>query len=168
MGGAGRAFPSGRCLPRWNVPATAAHFCIASNPESSGGLARSAMPSGPVFLYPRCWSVPSPLSDALEILCEGADSGTEPDHPDVMRFARGLPLAKALHPDTLLAFRMNGEPLTRSHGSPVRLIVPGWYGVCSVKWITPLEVLDGAFSGYFQSNKYTIRRREGPANARYA
>ena len=102
-----------------------------------------------------------PLSDALEILCEGADSGTEPDHPEVMRFARGLPLAKALHPDTLLAFRMNGEPLTRSHGSPVRLIVPGWYGVCSVKWITRLEVLDGAFSGYFQWNKYTIRRREG-------
>ena len=69
-------------------------------------------------------------------------------------------MAKALHPDTLLAFRMNGEPLTRSHGAPVRLIVPGWYGVCSVKWITRLEVLDGMFSGYFQSNKYTIRRRE--------
>ena len=102
-----------------------------------------------------------PLSDALEIICEGADSGTEPDHPEPMRFARGLPLAKALHPDTLLAFRMNGEPLTRSHGAPVRLIVPGWYGVCSVKWITRLEVLDGVFSGYFQSNKYTIRRREG-------
>ena len=77
-----------------------------------------------------------------------------------MPFARGLPLAKALHPDTLLAFRMNGEPLTRSHGAPVRLIVPGWYGVCSVKWIKRLEVLDGMFSGYFQSNKYTIRRRE--------
>lgn len=103
-----------------------------------------------------------PLSDALEILCEGADSGTEPDHPEAMSFVRGLPLAKALHPDTLLAFRMNGEPLTRSHGAPVRLIVPGWYGVCSVKWIKRLEVLDNAFSGYFQTNKYTIRRREGP------
>jgi len=100
------------------------------------------------------------LSDAVEIKCEGADSGTEPDHPQLMRFARGLPLAKALHPDTLLAFRMNGEPLTRSHGAPVRLIVPGWYGVCSVKWITRLEVLDEMFSGYFQTNKYTIRRRE--------
>ncbi|MCI0422281.1 MAG: sulfite oxidase [Acidobacteria bacterium] len=101
-----------------------------------------------------------PLSDALEILCEGADSGSEPDHPQPMRFARGLPLAKAMHPDTLLAFRMNGEPLTRSHGAPVRLIVPGWYGVCSVKWITRLEVLDETFQGYFQSNKYTIRRRD--------
>jgi len=100
-----------------------------------------------------------PLSDALEVLCEGADSGTEPDQPELMRFARGLPLAKAMHPDTLLAFQMNGEPLSRSHGAPVRLIIPGWYGVCSVKWITRLELLDFQFEGYFQTNKYTIRRR---------
>src|SRR5215475_10144653 len=102
-----------------------------------------------------------PLSDALEVLCEGTDVGTEPDHPELMHFVRGLPLAKALHPDTLLAFRMNGEPLTRSHGAPVRLIVPGWYGVCSVKWIARLEMLDHQYEGYFQSEKYTIQRREG-------
>jgi DMSO/TMAO reductase YedYZ molybdopterin-dependent catalytic subunit len=65
-----------------------------------------------------------------------------------------------MHPDTLLAFRMNGEPLTRSHGAPMRLVVPGWYGVSSVKWITRLEVLDRPYEGYFQSKKYTIRRRE--------
>jgi DMSO/TMAO reductase YedYZ molybdopterin-dependent catalytic subunit len=55
---------------------------------------------------------------------------------------------------------MNGEPLSRSHGAPVRLIVPGWYGVCSVKWLTRLEVLDRSFEGYFQTHKYTIRRHE--------
>lgn len=102
-----------------------------------------------------------PMSDALEVLCVGADRGVEPDHPEPMDFARSLPLAKALHPDTLLAFRMNGEPLTRSHGAPVRLIVPGWYGVCSVKWIARLEVMDREYFGYFQSEKYTIRKREG-------
>jgi DMSO/TMAO reductase YedYZ molybdopterin-dependent catalytic subunit len=102
-----------------------------------------------------------PSSDAMELLCEGADAGTEPDHPEPLSFARGLPLAKAMHPDTLLAFRMNGEPLTQSHGAPVRLIVPGWYGVCSVKWLTRLEVLDRPFDGYFQARKYTIRRRDG-------
>ncbi len=101
-----------------------------------------------------------PLSDAVEVLCEAGDIGSEPDHPEPMRFTRGLPLAKALHLDTLLAFRMNGEPLTRSHGAPVRLIVPGWYGVCSVKWVTRLEVLDHQYEGYFQTNKYTVRRRE--------
>src|SRR5207302_6637544 len=93
--------------------------------------------------------------------CEGADVGTEPDHPEPMHFTRGLPLEKALHPDTLLAFRMNGEPLSGSHGAPARLIVPGWYGVCSVKWIRRLQVLDRPFEGYFQTHKYTIRRR-GP------
>lgn len=102
----------------------------------------------------------APLENAIDVLCEGADVGTEPDHPEPMPFARGLPLAKALHPDTLIAFRMNGEPLTRSHGAPARLIVPGWYGVCSVKWLTRLEVLDHPFEGYFQTHKYTIRQRD--------
>ncbi|HEY2932445.1 MAG TPA: sulfite oxidase [Acidobacteriota bacterium] len=108
----------------------------------------------------------STLTDALEVLCEGADSGTEPDHPEVMRFARGLPIQKALHPDTLLAFRMNGEPLSPSHGAPVRLVVPGWYGVCSVKWICRLEVLDYPYEGYFQARKYTIRKQDSGAAVR--
>ena len=95
---------------------------------------------------------------AVEVLCEGWDSGSESDHPEPMAFARSLPLAKALHPDTLLAFRMNGEPLEPSHGFPVRLFVPGWYGVASVKWLGRIEVLDRPFRGYFQSVKYTVRR----------
>jgi hypothetical protein len=68
-------------------------------------------------------------------------------------------LAKALHPDTLLAYRMNGEPLTASHGYPVRLFVPGWYGVASVKWLRRIEIVDRPFAGYFQSKKYTVQRR---------
>lgn len=93
------------------------------------------------------------------MLCEGADRGTESDHPAPMQFARSLPLRKALHPDTLLAYRMNGEWLAPSHGFPLRLFVPGWYGVASVKWLNHIEVLDHPFRGYFQSKKYTIRRR---------
>jgi DMSO/TMAO reductase YedYZ molybdopterin-dependent catalytic subunit/glyoxylase-like metal-dependent hydrolase (beta-lactamase superfamily II)/rhodanese-related sulfurtransferase len=100
-----------------------------------------------------------PLSEAMDVLCEGADVGTEPNHAESMHFARGLPLAKAMHPDTLLALRMNGEPLSRSHGAPVRLLVPGWYGVCSVKWLTRLEVLNRPFEGHFQTRDYTIRCR---------
>jgi hypothetical protein len=76
-----------------------------------------------------------------------------------MAFARSLPLAKALHPDTLLAYRMNGEPLEPDHGYPLRLFVPGWYGVASVKWLTRVAVLDRPFRGYFQSVKYTVQRR---------
>jgi len=97
--------------------------------------------------------------DALEVLCEGADRGSEADHPAMMPFARSLPLDKALDPDTLLVSRMNGELLEPSHGYPLRLFVPGWYGVASVKWLRRIEVLERPFRGYFQSKKYTIQRR---------
>jgi DMSO/TMAO reductase YedYZ molybdopterin-dependent catalytic subunit len=97
--------------------------------------------------------------EVIEIRFEGADCGSESDHPDPMNFARSLPLAKAMHPDTLLALRMNGETLEPRHGYPVRLFVPGWYGVASVKWLTRISAIDHAFAGYFQSKKYTYKRR---------
>jgi hypothetical protein len=78
-----------------------------------------------------------------------------------MPFVRSLPLEKALHPDTLLAFRMNGEILDPLHGYPLRLFVPGWYGVASVKWLRRIEVVNQPFRGYFQSVKYTIQRKTG-------
>jgi DMSO/TMAO reductase YedYZ molybdopterin-dependent catalytic subunit len=104
---------------------------------------------------------------AIEVVCEGADRGSEPDHPEPMPFARSLPLAKALHRDTLLALRMNGEPLAPSHGFPVRLLAPGWYGVASVKWLSRIEVVRVPFRGYFQTVKYTVQWRgtNGPETA---
>ena len=99
---------------------------------------------------------------AVQILCQGADQGTEADHPEPMHFERALPLEKALHPDTLLALRMNGEPLEPDHGFPLRLFVPGWYGVASVKWLVRIAALDAPFEGYFQTTKYTVRRRGSP------
>ncbi len=98
---------------------------------------------------------------AVEVLFEGTDRGSEPDHPEPMPFARSLPLAKALDRDTLLVQRMNGELLSSSHGFPLRLFVPGWYGVASVKWLRRIEVLDRPFRGYFQNNKYTVQCRSG-------
>lgn len=100
---------------------------------------------------------------AVEILFEGEDQGSESDHPEPMYFARSLPLAKALDRDTLLVTRMNGELLTQAHGAPVRLFVPGWYGVASVKWLRRVEAIDSNYRGYFQSVKYTVRRRVGGA-----
>lgn len=96
---------------------------------------------------------------AVEVIFEGYDVGTESDHPAPMAFARSLPLAKALDPDTLLAVRMNGELLEPEHGSPVRLLVPGWYGVASVKWLRRIEVIDRPFRGYYQTVKYTVKRQ---------
>ncbi len=94
-----------------------------------------------------------------EIVFEGADVGTEADHPQPMHFARSLPLKKALDPNTLLVYRMNGEVLTPSHGHPLRLFVPGWYGVASVKWLSRITASDTHFEGYFQTVKYTVQRR---------
>jgi len=91
-----------------------------------------------------------------EILFEGADRGAEGKSEPATAFERSLPLATALHPDTLLAYRMNGEPLSADHGFPVRLIVPGWYGVASVKWLTRIEALTKPFSGYYQTERYVM------------
>src|SRR5262249_45031280 len=95
----------------------------------------------------------------VEVLFQGADVGSESDHPEPMHFARSLPLAKALDRDTLLVTRMNGELLTPAHGAPVRLFVPGWYGVASVKWLSRVEAIAKPFHGYYQSAQYTVERR---------
>src|SRR5262245_8922190 len=95
----------------------------------------------------------------VEILCEGLDTGREADCPEPLTFARSLPLGKALDTDTLLVTRMNGEPLEPIHGFPLRLIVPGWYGVASVKWLGRIAALDQRFTGYYQTRKYTVQRR---------
>jgi DMSO/TMAO reductase YedYZ molybdopterin-dependent catalytic subunit len=67
-----------------------------------------------------------------------------------------LPLEKALHPDTLLVSGMNGDVLTPEHGYPVRLIVPGWYGMASVKWLTNIRLLDKPFRGFHESDYYVF------------
>ena len=99
-----------------------------------------------------------PTADALEVVFEGADRGTEPEADGDVRFARSLPLDLALHPETLIALRMNGELLTPEHGFPARLVVPGWYGVASVKWLQSIRVVDEPFQGFFQTTKYTVKR----------
>lgn len=103
-------------------------------------------------------------ASAQEIIFEGADRGTEDG--ETMNFSRSLPLAKALDPDTIIALRMNGEWLEPNHGAPLRLFVPGWYGVASVKWLRTLRVIDHAYQGYFQTVKYAIERSTGGAKRR--
>ena len=98
---------------------------------------------------------------AREVLFEGHDSGKpEPDASE-MPYTRSLPLDVALHPDTLLAYEMNGQELPTEHGHPLRLIVPGWYGMASVKWLKRVSVLDTGYSGYFQGDKYVIEDDAG-------
>ena len=93
-----------------------------------------------------------------EIFFEGADSGEEEEQglKFDLSYSRSLPLDKAMHPDTLLAIRMNGESITPDHGYPIRLIVPGWYGVASVKWLIKIRALDRPYQGFFQTRRYVI------------
>jgi DMSO/TMAO reductase YedYZ molybdopterin-dependent catalytic subunit len=98
---------------------------------------------------------------AVEVVATGADSGQVAT--GLAAYARSLPLARALHADTLVALRMNGEPLVAAHGAPARLIVPGWYGMASVKWLARVDVAGEPFAGYFQSDRYVYRDPGGAA-----
>lgn len=93
-----------------------------------------------------------PSEDIVEAVFRGADMGIEGGV--VAHFERALPIAVATAPGPLLALRMNGAPLTKSHGAPLRLIVPGWYGVASVKWLTDIRYTTRPFTGYFQKQRY--------------
>jgi DMSO/TMAO reductase YedYZ molybdopterin-dependent catalytic subunit len=99
--------------------------------------------------------------ETREILATGADSGQPEDAPAALPYQRALPLDKALHPDTLLAWEMNDASLTLEHGAPLRLIAPGWYGMASVKWLTHLEALTAPFDGYYQVQRYVYDRGDG-------
>ncbi|WP_143414430.1 sulfite oxidase [Halobacillus massiliensis] len=93
-------------------------------------------------------------SQAKEVVIEGYDEGKRPDTDQVHPFKRSLPFDKALHPDTLVAFQFNGEPLPYKHGQPLRLIVPQWYAMASVKWIKQITVTESSFEGPFQAIDY--------------
>jgi DMSO/TMAO reductase YedYZ molybdopterin-dependent catalytic subunit len=97
-------------------------------------------------------------ADAREVLFRGADGGTVEASQEMVHFERSLTVEDALHEKTLLAYVMNGEPLPVQHGYPVRLVVPGWYAVTSVKWLTDIEVVDTPFEGYFQRERYIYDR----------
>lgn len=99
--------------------------------------------------------------DAIEVLAIGADTGPRSDAEGIVRFERALPLEVALHPDTLVATHMDGVPLTPEHGAPLRLIVPGWYGMASVKWLAALELRTSPFTGYFQTKRYVYHTDAG-------
>jgi DMSO/TMAO reductase YedYZ molybdopterin-dependent catalytic subunit len=104
--------------------------------------------------------------DAYEIVLEGADRGVPNDsanRAEAISFARSISRDKAVHGDVLIAYAMNGNPLPVDHGFPVRAIVPGHYGMASVKWLTHIEAVREPFLGYWQTTDYAYwaRRADG-------
>ena len=94
----------------------------------------------------------------VEVLFTGLDRGIEGG--DEQAFQRALPLDEAMRDEVLLAYEMNGAPLPPQHGFPLRLVVPGWYGMTNVKWLSRIEFLAEPFSGYQQSWSYRVRQSE--------
>ena len=93
---------------------------------------------------------------AVEVLFTGLDRGIEGDVEQA--YERSLPLAEALGDDVLLAWGMNGAPLPPQHGFPLRLVVPGWYGMTNVKWLSRVTVLEQPFTGYQNARGYRLRQ----------
>jgi DMSO/TMAO reductase YedYZ molybdopterin-dependent catalytic subunit len=99
-------------------------------------------------------------NDTVEIAFHGADQGeVEPGRNE--KYSRSLPLEVALDPNTLLAWEMNQQPLPPQHGYPLRLVVPNWYGMASVKWLKKIEFLSKPFKGFFQNEHYIYVDEEG-------
>ena len=103
---------------------------------------------------------------ALEFVFFGADHGEEEvDFRGQIskvdqQFGRSLPREKALSNDPFLAYALNGEPLTRHQGFPLRLLVPGWYGVANVKWLSNIHAQEDPYLGKYQVRWYRTLRGE--------
>jgi len=115
-----------------------------------------------------------PAADGIEVRFEGADHGAYHLQPvlaetnkDDLTFVRALPLADAADPaaEILIAYEMNGEPLSPDHGAPFRIIVPRWYAVASVKWLKRIDVLTEPYTGEFQTGHYIYEWPDQPHEA---
>jgi DMSO/TMAO reductase YedYZ molybdopterin-dependent catalytic subunit len=98
------------------------------------------------------------LDGAVEVLFSGLDRGVEGGFEQ--RYERALPLDELAREEVLLAYAVNGQPLPPQHGFPLRLVVPGWYGMTSVKWLSQITVLDEPFDGYQHTTAYRMRASE--------
>jgi DMSO/TMAO reductase YedYZ molybdopterin-dependent catalytic subunit len=105
-------------------------------------------------------------ADAREFVFFGADKGPEEvefrgqTYKVEQQFGRSLTREKALSGEPILAYAMNGEPLTRHQGFPLRLLVPGWYGVANVKWVSEIHAQPDAYLGKYQARWYRTLRGE--------
>jgi len=95
---------------------------------------------------------------AVDVVFTGLDRGI--DGGIAQAYERSLPAADALTGDAVLAYELNGAPVPPQHGAPLRLVVPGWYGMTSVKWLERITLIDRPFEGYQQSHAYRFRRSD--------
>jgi sulfane dehydrogenase subunit SoxC len=159
-------------------PVTLDLDAVRARPASSAAVTLECAGNGRALLEPRPVSQPwlleavgnarwtgvalAPLlreagvaEDATEIVFTALDRGIEGEVEQA--YARSLPLAEAMRPEVLLAYEMNGDALLPQHGSPLRLVVPGWYGMTHVKWLTRIEAVREPFTGFQNARGYRMR-----------
>ena len=137
---------NGRGLFKPRVPGVQWRFGAAGNAEWTGVRLRDVL------------ALARPKEGAAQLRLQGAERPTMSTTP---AFIRGIPLEKALHADTLVALKMNGRPLSPYHGSPARLVVPGWVGDDWMKWLTEVEVLPDEPKGFFYETAYRYPVKPG-------
>jgi len=136
----------------------------AGNPAGGGGLSTGEWTGIPLEKLLRQAGL---RPGVKEIRFIGADGGMAGGAAQSF-YARSIPVEKALHPDTLLAYQLNGVPLPAEHGYPVRVIVPGWYAMDSVKWLARIEALDHDDTSPAMTQQYVAIRLEAVGAARSA
>ena len=99
-----------------------------------------------------------PGGSAVDVVFSGLDRGVEGEIEQ--RYERSLPLREAMDAVCVLAYELNGSPLPPQHGFPLRLVVPGWYGMGNVKWLSQVTVSEQPFDGYQVASGYRIRQTE--------
>ena len=102
-----------------------------------------------------------PLDYTGDVVFTGLDRGIQGGIEQ--QYERSLPVAECRRDEILIAYAMNGQPLPPQHGFPVRLVVPGWYGMAHVKWLRAITVLDDSFAGYQQASAYHFRLSDDEA-----
>ena len=148
--------------PRREITATIECSGNSSSPAFMGAVGNAKWTGVPLAHLLRQCDV---KKEAIEVVFFGSDEKVEKikDNDYLQNFARSMSVADAMDPRILLAYEMNGKPLAPGHGFPLRLVVPGWYGVAWVKWLKRIELVDKRFMGRFMARDYvTIRGEERP------
>ncbi len=135
-----RAMPSRTCVATLECAGNSRVFMVPPVPGAQWVLERAGL-----------------TDEVCELVLEGADRGVpkeEPKPPGPISYARSIPRTKAMESNVLIAYQMNGRDLTPDHGYPLRAIVPGHYGMASVKWLTDIVATTQPFQGYWQTSDY--------------
>jgi DMSO/TMAO reductase YedYZ molybdopterin-dependent catalytic subunit len=146
---------------RPKVELDAGFECGGNNPNIFNGLIGNARWGG--ISLQRLLRDAGVQRDGIEVVFYGGDKGKENirDTDVEQSFGRSLHIDDAMGQDVMLAYEMNGEPLPLYHGAPLRLLVPGWYGVANVKWLEQIHVQDRRYMGRFMARDYvTLSRRD--------